>query len=85
VARTTALVSALERLGDAVPPERLAAARARLAHEKRRRALPRVPVARIPGILRSAARGDYSRYSRGSIDVLRDLVQPARDEEESTA
>lgn len=78
VARTTALVSALERLGDAVPAARLAAARARLAHEERRRALPRVPVARIPRILRAAARGDYARYSRGSIDVLRDLMQPAR-------
>ena len=77
VARTTALVGALERLGDAVPAERLAAARARLAHEERRRALPRVPLARVPRILRAAARGDYSRYSRGAIDVLRDLVQPA--------
>ena len=77
VARTAALVAALERLGAAVPPERLAAARARLAHEERRRTLPRVPIARIPRILRAAARGDYARYSRGSIDVLRDLVQPA--------
>ena len=56
VARTAALVAALERLGDAVPPEHLAAARARLAHEERRRALPRVPLARVPRILRSAAR-----------------------------
>lgn len=78
VTRTTALVAALERLGAAVPPGRLAAARARLAHEERRRALPRVPLARLPRILRSAARGDYARYSRGSIDILRDLVQPAR-------
>jgi glycosyltransferase involved in cell wall biosynthesis len=77
VARTAALVAALERLGAAVPPERLAAARARLGHEERRRALPRVPIARIPRILQAAARGDYARYSRGSIDVLRDLVQPA--------
>jgi glycosyltransferase involved in cell wall biosynthesis len=82
VARTTALVSALEGLGEAVPPERLAAARARLAHERRRRALPRVPIARIPRILAAAVRGDYSRYSRGSIDMLRDLVQPARKESE---
>ncbi len=77
VARTAALVEALEGLGDAVPAERLAAARARLAHEERRRALPRVPLARVPRILSAAARGDYSRYSRGAIDVLRDLVQPA--------
>lgn len=77
IARTENLVAALERLGDAVPPVRLAAARARLAHERRRAALPRFPLARVPGVLRAALRGDYSRYSRGSIDVLRDLVQPA--------
>jgi hypothetical protein len=77
VDRTSALVAALERLGDAVPPEHLAGARARLAHEERRRALPRVPVARIPGIAAAYLGGDYGRYSRGAIDVLRDLVQPA--------
>ena len=71
-------MAALEGLGDAVPPERLAEARARLAHEERRRALPRNPVARVPSILSAAARGAYGRYSRGSIDMLRDLVQPAR-------
>jgi hypothetical protein len=77
VSRTTALVSALERLGSAVPPARLAAARARLAHEQRRRGLPRARVARVPRILAATIRGDYGRYSRGPIDVLRDLVQPA--------
>jgi glycosyltransferase involved in cell wall biosynthesis len=76
IARTEALVAALEGLGDAVPAERLAAARARLAHERRRRDLPRLPIARIPAIARAATRGDYARYSRGPIDVLRDLVQP---------
>jgi hypothetical protein len=81
VARTAALVAALESLGAAVRPERLAAARARLAHEERRRALPRVALARGPRILRAAARGEYARYSRGSIDVLRDLVQPAPKED----
>lgn len=76
VARTYALVAALERLGDAVPPDRLAAARARLAHEERRRVLPRMLLARAPRVIWAAARGDYSRYSRGAIDVLRDLLQP---------
>jgi len=79
VARTTSLVAALVRLGDVVPPERLASARARLAHDERRRALPRLRIARIPRIAAATLRGDYSRYSRGSIDVLRDLVQPARE------
>ncbi|MBN9606092.1 MAG: glycosyltransferase [Actinomycetales bacterium] len=77
VVRSAALVARLERLGDAVRPDALARARARLAHEERRRALPRVPVARIPRIAAAVLRGDYSRYSRGPIDVLRDLVQPA--------
>ncbi|MCU1416328.1 MAG: hypothetical protein JWP32_502 [Schumannella sp.] len=76
VDRTTALVTALERLGPAVAPARLAAARARLEHDRRRRDLPRVHLERLPRILLSAARGDYARYSRGSIDVLRDLMQP---------
>ncbi len=77
VARSAALVDALVRLSGAIPPEHLAGARAALAHETRRRSLPRVRVARIPRVLASAARGEYARYSRGSIDVLRDLVQPA--------
>jgi hypothetical protein len=80
VARTESLVAALESLGEAVPPARLAAARGRLAHERRRRALPRVRLARLPRVLRSAVRGDYGRYSRGSIDMLRDLVQPVRED-----
>jgi hypothetical protein len=36
-----------------------------------------VRAARIPRVIAAAARGDYSCYSRGGIDVLRDLVQPA--------
>ncbi|MGN6502874.1 MAG: glycosyltransferase family 2 protein [Pseudolysinimonas sp.] len=80
VARDEQLAAALERLGDAVPTERLAAVRARLAHDRRRRALPGPNLARLPGILRH--RADYARYSRGAIDVLRDLVQPAREEGE---
>lgn len=78
VTRTTALVAALERLGDVVRPGALDAARARLAFETRRRALPRIRVARVPRVLASAARGDYARYARGPIDVLRDLAQPVQ-------
>jgi glycosyltransferase involved in cell wall biosynthesis len=76
VARTQALVWALERLGDAVRPGALEAARARLAFENRRRDLPRVRIARIPRILAAAVRGEYARYARGPIDVLRDAAQP---------
>lgn len=74
VARNEQLVAGLERLGGAVPAGKLDAAKARLAHEKRRRALPAVHLARLPRIL--SRRGDYARYSRGSIDMLRDLMQP---------
>ncbi|HEY4152622.1 MAG TPA: glycosyltransferase family 2 protein [Pseudolysinimonas sp.] len=77
VERSSALVARLELLGAAVPPSRLAGARARLAHEQRRRSLPRIRIARVPRIVAAAARGDYRRYSRGGIDMLRDLVQPA--------
>ena len=64
-------------LNQQLPPAHLQSARARLEHERRRRDLPRVPIARIPRIVAAAARGDYRHYSRGGIDVLRDLVQPA--------
>ena len=59
-----------------VPAERLALAQAKHAHEARRRDLPRWQPARIPGVVSGVARGRYGRYSRGMIDVLRDLVQP---------
>ncbi|MEO6116563.1 MAG: glycosyltransferase family 2 protein [Pseudolysinimonas sp.] len=77
VARSTALVDALDRLGSAVPPEHLDSARAALEHDRQRQTLPRLRLARLPRVIAAAARGDYSRYSRGGIDVLRDLVQPA--------
>jgi glycosyltransferase involved in cell wall biosynthesis len=60
-----------------IPAERLALAQAKHAHEARRRDLPRWQPARIPGIIAGLVAGRYGRYSRGAIDVLRDLVQPA--------
>ncbi len=67
-----------ERLGTLdVPAERLALARAKHGHEARRRDLPRWQPARIPGVVAGVVAGRYGRYSRGAIDVLRDLVQPA--------
>ncbi len=75
VRRSQALVDRLERVG--APPARVAAARAKLAHETARSRLPRARFARVPGILAGAVSGRYSRYSRGAIDILRDLAQPA--------
>ncbi len=32
---------------------------------------------RLPSILAGVIAGRYSRYSRGAIDIARDLIQPA--------
>lgn len=52
---------------------------AKAEHEARRARLPRVRLARVPAIAAGALSGRYSRYSRGAMDVLRDLVTPAGD------
>jgi glycosyltransferase involved in cell wall biosynthesis len=75
VGRSRLLVARLEELR--APEARIAAARGKLDHETRRSRLPRARLARIPGVVAGAARGRYARYSRGGIDILRDLVQPA--------
>ncbi len=50
---------------------------AKAEHEARRARLPRVRIARVPAVLGGAVTGRYGRYSRGAMDVLRDLVTPA--------
>ena len=50
---------------------------AKAEHEARRARLPRVRIARVPAVLGGAITGRYGRYSRGAMDVLRDLVTPA--------
>lgn len=83
IERSRLLVERLEAIG--APTARVASARGKLAHETARSRLPRLRIARIPGVLAGALSGRYSRYSRGPIDILRDLVQPAghdRDEEQ---
>lgn len=49
---------------------------AKAAHEAARARLPRFPLLRVPGVLAGVLTRRYWRYSRGAIDVLRDLVQP---------
>lgn len=78
VARSVDLVERLEQLGPAIDPGRLVHARAKLAHERRRLALPSVRVARLPGVAAAVVAGRYGRFSRGILDAARDLVQPAR-------
>lgn len=74
-ARSRAFLERLDRFG-ASPEQRAAVAR-KTAHEERRAGLPAWQPLRIPGIVAGVVSGRYSRYSRGAIDVLRDLVQPA--------
>jgi glycosyltransferase involved in cell wall biosynthesis len=78
VNRSLELVDRLVLLGPAVSPRNLDRARAKLAHERARLALPASYPKRIPPVLREFASGGYGHYGRGMQDVLRDLVQPAR-------
>ncbi len=60
-----------------VPPEAQQQLDAKADHEARRSRLPRVRIARVPAVMRGALAGRYGRYSRGILDVVRDLVTPA--------
>lgn len=59
-----------------VTPEITATVDGRVAHERMRSSLPVSRFGRIRPVLSSLRRGDYGRYGRGAMDVLRDLVQP---------
>jgi glycosyltransferase involved in cell wall biosynthesis len=74
--RARSLAERLDAL-DGVPPERRALARAKLAHEARRSALPAIRIARVGGVITGWRSGDYRRFGRGGQDALRDLVQPS--------
>ncbi len=76
VERAEALLERLEGLP--VAADRLVAARGKLAHERFRRALPRVRLLRLPAVVGAVIAGRYSRFSRGVKDAVRDLLQPAR-------
>ncbi len=78
VSRAEVLVSRLDALGALVPSANVHDARAKLAHDRARLALPRNRLRRIFPVLRAAFAGRYARYSRGGLDVVRDLLQPVR-------
>ena len=62
-----------------VDPDRLLLMRAKLAHETHRASLPDLRIARVVPVLKEARTGRYSRYSsQGLLDIVRDLLQPAR-------
>jgi glycosyltransferase involved in cell wall biosynthesis len=71
------LLGRLEQLGSRVSQQDVKRAKGKLAHESVRLGLPESRARRILPILREQARGNYRRYGRGLIDVLRDLLQPA--------
>lgn len=76
LARAESLVARLPGLAPPVSADRADEARAKLAHEQLRAALPTPRLRRIGPVLREWRRGGYRRYGLGSQDVLRDLVQP---------
>jgi glycosyltransferase involved in cell wall biosynthesis len=57
--------------------ELLRLARGKLSHERTRSSLSAVRILRIAPIVAGLVAGRYGRYSRGPMDALRDLVQPA--------
>ncbi|MBC7761032.1 MAG: glycosyltransferase family 2 protein [Candidatus Saccharibacteria bacterium] len=67
----------LDRLGDLdVAPERVEAARSKVAHEQARSALPAARFGRIWPIIRELRTGRYGSFGRGLSDAVRDLLQP---------
>lgn len=77
--RSEQLVNRLEMAGAQVPDEFLKLARQRRDHEVFRASLPSERRARVIPIFQRAWRRDYARLSRGSRDILLDLVQPLDD------
>ncbi|TFD19491.1 glycosyltransferase family 2 protein [Cryobacterium sp. TMS1-13-1] len=76
LARAEALQQRASGFEPAVSASVLALIDAKLAHEKRRSALPANPLLRVGPVVRGWREGDYSRFGLGLQDVLRDLVQP---------
>lgn len=75
--RATALLRRCRQLGASEAQEALL--RAKAVHERRRAVLPAARLARAPRVLRWWLRGEYGRYSRGTQDALRDLLQSHAD------
>jgi glycosyltransferase involved in cell wall biosynthesis len=77
VTRAERLKARLDTLG--VAADVTAAIGEKLEHQRRRAGLPSLRLARILPVLREASTGRYRRYSsQGNLDILRDLLQPAR-------
>jgi glycosyltransferase involved in cell wall biosynthesis len=75
--RARVLLAGLVALGERVPPEVLAKADAKVRHLDARARLPLPRLLRIVPVVAEAATGRYRLYSRGHLDIARDLLQPA--------
>ena len=76
VERAENLLERLESLG--VDEDVLASAEQKLVHQVARLELPPVRLARVIPVIREASTGRYRRFSsQGSLDIVRDLLQPA--------
>jgi glycosyltransferase involved in cell wall biosynthesis len=75
--RARVLLVRLTALGDRVSPDVLASARAKAEHQAARARLGRSRLLRPGRVLAEAATGRYALYSRGRLDIARDLLQPA--------
>jgi glycosyltransferase involved in cell wall biosynthesis len=75
--RARALLDGLVAQGGRVPTGVLDKARAKVQHQTVRARLPRPRLLRIVPVVAEARTGRYRLYSRGRLDIARDLLQPA--------
>lgn len=71
-AASLAVEAARRDLATGATLERL---REKARHERARERLPRPRVLRVPGVLGGVMAGRYGRYSRGALDIARDLLE----------
>lgn len=76
VARAEDLEARLDSFGAAATPTVRDLVARKAAHERRRRDLPALRIARLPAVLRELRSGEYSVFGRPRASVVRDLLQP---------
>ncbi len=75
VVRADVLLQRLQSLGGQVPPQVLAAAREKVAHQRFRAQLPAARLLRPLPIAVEALRGRYARFDRGWQAIVQDLFE----------
>ncbi|MEV8253430.1 glycosyltransferase family 2 protein [Rhodoglobus sp. NPDC076762] len=70
------LLDRLQRLGARVDREKVEHMLGKVRHEEMRNGLPENRIRRIRTVSTALVAGNYSRFSRGPLDALRDIVQP---------